>query len=201
MQEASEKGGASRLFGGDYLAVTVMVIDKIIDTVPEAHWDTFRKSLLDRLYSVQKRDSDVLLPYMHSFLRVTHFSPIVTPYSVFPIRADHRLDLLTGRTWVWSLMNVSGLARWLNRRGWQAEALSLPSELPPVDEFPHVSLLRASQGPLTIELGMDTLIVAAMEFWMPESIEAMLSAIRLGARPNVWGSQVNLLNTGKYAWD
>jgi hypothetical protein len=103
-------------------------------------------------------------------------------------------------------LNISGLARWLERRGWKAKVLQQPDQLPDDHGAPDVPMLRMQKGNLAVEVGLDTLTVAAMEFWMPESIEEEVLTLmrivpaRVPEEPGQYG-QVNFPNTGKYAWN
>ena len=198
MEEAEERYVSSRLFG-DYLSVVVFSPGRIVENLAEDKWEDIWKEGFDRLFSVGRRKSDVLLPIMHNTLAVSHFSPILAPYVVFPINPARRFDLLTGKLVVFSILNVSGLARWLGKRGWTAHAVRPPSTEPDVGEFPLVPALYVGRKNRGFQMGIDTLLVAAMEFWMPESVESSAEVI-LGVRTTAY-YQVNFPNVGKYALD
>ncbi len=198
MEEAEERYFSSRLFG-DYLSVVVFSPGGIVENLAEDKWEDIWKEGFDRLYSVGRRKSDVLLHLIHIPLAVSHFSPILAPYVIFPINPTRRFDLLMGKVVVFSILNVSGLARWLGKRGWRAHAVQLPSTEPDVGEFPFVPALYVGRKNRGVQMGIDTLLLAAMEFWMPESIESSAEAI-LGVSTTAH-YQVNFPNVGKYAWD
>ena len=205
MREAEKRYGASRLFG-DYMAVAVFAQKKIIDDLPESHWADMQHPHIKRLSAVQRYDSDVVLPRMDSAFAVTHFNPNLAPYSIFPIEPRLRFALLSGKFLVVSVLNVSGLARWLQKRGWKAEVLPLSNEMPGPDEFPDIGVLRVFRGRIGAEIGLTGLTVAAMEFHMRESIELTAEAIIQDVPRNLTGeqerySQINFPNSGKYAWD
>ena len=122
----------------------------------------------------------------------------------------HRFSLLTGDTWTLSLLHVSGLARWLQGRGWEAKVIPPPAELSQaelsrLDEHPFMPVMRVAKRGIAVELDLLMRITAAMEFWMPESIETTIGTImNLPAASPAAGeaySQVVFPNTGRYAWD
>ena len=203
MREAEQRFVASRKFG-DYLGVGVFATNKIVAYEPEERWPQIWTSVFDRLYPVRRRTSDILLPRMDNTFAITHFSPILAPYAIFPIDPRLRFALLSGEFLVMSVLNISGLSRWLEKRGWKVVVLELPTEMPEVGEFPYIGALQAYKGGTGAEIGLDILTVAALEFWMPESIEEFINAVSSmtpndGAAERLW--QVNFPNVGKYAWD
>jgi hypothetical protein len=205
MLEAEQRLSASRKFG-DYLTIAVSALDKIAESVPQENHSQIWNPTLDRLYSVRQSSADILLDPMSSLLPISHFSPNMAPYAIYPINPTLRFGLLGGEFWVLSLLNISGLARWLERRGWKAKVLQQPDQLPDDHGAPSVPMLRMQRGNLAVDVGLDTLTVAAMEFWMPESIEEEVLTLmrtlpaRLPEEPGQYG-QVNFPNTGKCAWD
>jgi len=201
MREANETLAASRLFG-DYLAVAVLPIE-ILVSVPEDQWpDTWRRHV-GRLKGVQRKSSDILLGPETNVFALSTFSPNLAPYTVFPIDPDLRFSLMTGEFIVISMLNVSGLARWLAKRGWKAEVL-VPGEIRREAAFLHVPVLSVSSGRISVQLGLVNLIIAATEFWMPESIEETIKAIAVD--PGTVSiddrySHFVFPNDGRYAWD
>jgi len=205
MREAEHHLGASRKFG-DYLTVGVLATSRVLASVPEEKWSEIWGPVLERVYSVQKGPSDVLLGQIDNLFAISHFSPNLAPYTVFPIEPRLRFALMTGDLWVISLLNISGLARWLEKRGWKAKVLEPTSRTPDNDEFPYVGALQVGRKGVSVEFGVDSLMVAAMEFWMPEAIEVTVGEILKTVPPSSpeepsIHNQVNFPNVGKYAWD
>ena len=118
MIEAEKRLGASRKFD-DYLTVGVLDLRKAVDTLVEEEWAGVWRPISERLFSVKGRPSDILLPVMDNLFAISHFLPNMAPYTVFPISPRFRLALMLGDLLVMSLLNVSGLARWLAKRGWR----------------------------------------------------------------------------------
>jgi hypothetical protein len=205
MLEAEQRLRASRKFG-DYLTVAVFALDKIADSVPQEKHEQIWNPIYDRLFSVCKSSSDILLGPMSNLLPISHFSPNLAPYTIYPINPTLRFGLLSGEFQVLSLLNISGLARWLERRGWKAKVLQQSGQLPDDHGAPSVPMLRMQKENLAVEVGLDALTVAAMEFWMPESIEEEVLILmrtvpaRVPEEAGQYG-QVNFPNTGRYAWD
>ena len=200
MAKAEQKLGSSRLFG-EYLSVGVFALRKIIDNCSEDDMQRLQETIIKRCMSVIRRKTDIPLPLMTNIFPMLHFSPILAPYAVFPIDQNRRFELLTGDFWVISQLNISGLARWLENRGWETRIVSLPDKVPDSGEFTHVPILQVWKGKKGIEIGLDILAIAAMEFWMPESIERMIVTIFNEGIPESGFYSVNFPNIGKYAWD
>lgn len=200
MVEAEQKFGSSRLFG-EYLSVGVFALRKIIDNLSGSDMQRVQHTIIERCMSVLRRKTDMPLPIMSNISPMVHFSPILAPYTIFPIDRNRRFDLLTGDFWVISQLNISGLARWLESRGWETKIVALPDKVPDSDEFPHVPILQVWKGKKGIEIGLDILAIAAMEFWIPESIERMIVAIFNEGIPESGFYSVNFPSIGKYAWD
>ena len=205
MREAELKLGASRKFGS-YLTVGVLNIKKISQGEPEENWAKIWGPILDRLYSVKERPTDVLLDQMDNFLAITHFSPNIAPYSVFPLEPRLRLAFMVGDFWVISLLNISGLARWLEKRGWRTEVFDPHQETSSEDELLNFTALRVGKKGLSVGIGLTELTIASLEFWMPESIEDSVETIMRSVPPNSSSghgpySQIVFPNTGRYAWD
>lgn len=200
MAEAEEKFGSSRIFG-EYLSVGVFALRRIIDNCSHNDMQRVQHAIIDRCMSVIRKKRDIPLPLMTSRFPTLHFSPILAPYAIFPIDQKRRFDLLTGEFWIISQLNISGLARWLESHGWETKIVSLPDKVPDSDEFPYVPILQVWKGKKRIEIGLDILAIAAMEFWMPESIERMIFAIFNEGITESCFYTVNFPNIGKYAWD
>ena len=207
MREAEKRLTASRLFG-QYMGIGVFAQEKIIGTVSEDDWPKLWDLVFDRIAKLW-RASDVVLPRMDNLFAVTHFTPNLAPYAIFPMAPEYRLGLLTGEYLVISYLNISGLARWLEKRGWRVEVVPPSDQLPDPSDFPYLGAMQVWKGPVGVEIGLDLLMVAAGEFHMPESIEISIEAtlkaalansdLRRESVDNLW--QVTYPNRGKYAWD
>lgn len=200
MAEAEQRFGSSRVFG-EYLSLGVFAVRKIVDSLCEKDAQRVLCTVIDRCMSVIRRKTDIPLPLMSNVLPTVHFSRILAPYVIFPIDQNRRFDLLSGDIFVVSQLNVSGLARWLEKRGWKTKIIPLPDKLPDNDEFVHMPVLNVHKDNKVVEIPLDILAVAAMEFWMPESIERMIVTMINEGIPSGGFYQVNFPNKGKYAWD
>lgn len=200
MVEAEQKFGSSRLFG-EYLSVGVFAMQRIGDDLPETDMEQLQATVMERCMSVLRRRTDIPLSLMSNILPTVHFSRILAPYTIFPIDQNRRFDLLTGNFLVISLLNISGVARWLEKRGWETKIVLPPDKVPNVDEFPHVPVLEVRKGKKGTEIVLDILAIAAMEFWMPESLEGAIVTAREEGVPDGSFYTVNFPNVGKYAWD
>ena len=105
-----------------------------------------------------------------------------------------------------SMLNVSGLARWLQKRGWKVDVLPFVEEELAPNQIPHVGALKMYDGDgYGFEIGVDSLMVAAMEFHMKESVETQGITVieHAKAHGSIQGLkyQVAFPNTGKHAWD
>ena len=138
---------------------------------------------------------------MSNIFAMVRFSPILAPYTIFPIHTNRRFDLLSGDFWIVSHLNISGLARWLEKRGWGIKAIPLPDKVPDSNEFAHIPVLQVWKGNKGVEIPLDVLAVAAMEFWMPDAIEATVVSMFNQAMPREGFYQVNFPNKGKCALD
>jgi hypothetical protein len=63
---------------------------------------------------------------------------------------------------------------------------------------PVLEVWKDKQGS---EISLDMLVVAAMEFWMPESLESIIVTTLDEGIPDAGFYTVNFPNVGKYAWD
>jgi len=138
---------------------------------------------------------------MSNILPTVHFSRVLAPYTIFPIEQKRRFGLMTGDYFIISWLNVSGLARWLEKRGWRTEII-LPLNKPPDSQLSRIGALKVwkTSSPKSIVIGLDILVLAAMEFWMPESIERIIVTGLNEAIPETDYS-VYFPNVGKCAWD
>lgn len=200
MVEAEQNFVSSRLFG-EYLALGVFAARKIIDDLSENQMQGILRSVNQRCRLVKRRRSDILLSLMSNIFATVRFSPILAPYAVFPIHTNRRFDLLSGDFWIVSHINISGLARWLEKRGWKTKSIPLPTEASDVDQFAYLPVLQVWKGNKGVELPLDVLAVAAMEFWMPDAIEATVISMFNQAIPHEGLYQVNFRNKGKCALD
>jgi hypothetical protein len=109
---------------------------------------------------------------------------------------------MTGEFWIYTQLNISGLERWLQSRGWRTKYVPPPDKVVRGKEPTHLPVLQVfkADSPKGAEIGLDTMALAAMEFWMPESIERIIEAIVDQEMPDS-AYTVNFPNTGKYAWD
>ncbi len=176
MGEASKAFGASRIFD-EYLGFGVFAI-RMIHSLPGETVDTIQKDTIERIMLVARRKGDVWLPLKSNIETTAHFSRMLAPYAVFPIAPKSRFELMTGEYFLFIQLNVSGLARWLEKRGWRTEVLKPPDEFPAFANSVVIPALEvwkpsARKG---IVIGWDILALAAMAFWMPESIERIVIA-------------------------
>ena len=202
MYEAREKLVSSRVLG-DYLSFGLCYVKKII-SLPEAQSAQISEDTINRCSSIKKTERDFILSFLGSILHTVHFSRMLAPYTIFPIDSDLRFSLISGDYLLLSQINVSGLARWLINRGWEVEVLSLPDKLPDLSKSPYVYMpilrVRKPNSRLEVEIPLDIIGGAAIELWMPESIERAIQAVlSYGYSKNAY--TVNYPNTGKYAWD
>jgi hypothetical protein len=114
---------------------------------------------------------------MDNVFAITHFLPNIAPITIWPINADIRFALMKGDLIFLSVLNLSGLARWLERRGWEVTILDVSLNMPDDDDFYNIDLMTVSSGQVSTNLSMTFLQVAATEFWMRESIEEVIRVI------------------------
>ena len=159
--------------------------------------------ILHRCFSVRKKD-DIVMPPMTNIFPMAHFILNFAPYPVFPLDYAARLKLLTGDLFLISILNISGLARWLIKRGWEVEIVDIHDSAANHNEFKFRPVLRVSKNyrdyKKSAEIPLDAFSIAAVEFWMPESIENSLNkVIELDSESNF--HIINFPNYGKCAWD
>ena len=202
MCEAKDNLASSRIFG-EYLSFCVFHLKEIVN-LPKSQSVQITQNTIERCATISKTDEDLILPTFSNIQHIVHFSRMLAPYTIFPIDKDIRFSLISGDYLLLIFINVSGLARWLKKRGWKVEELSLPDK--PLDlsksQYIFLPILRVSKpnNPLVVELSLDIICGAAMELLMPESIERTVEAmLRHGFSQNI--CTVNFPNTGKYAWD
>ena len=206
MAEAKQKQqcASSRVFG-DYLSFGVFDTRRLI-SLPEKDVKRIQANVANRCTSICSNKSDVLLPiYCTNMLPALHFCRPLAPHTIFPIAPDLRFALMSGEFRLISQLNITGLERWLKKRGWTTQPISLPAEIPAGEAVPYVPVLRIRKGnsPMSVEIPLDILAVACMELWMAESIERAVEAILnegISSMANT-AYAVNFLNVGERAWD
>lgn len=199
IKEAKVKHASTRLFE-DYLAVAVYWIPSMTSELTDKEQSEIQNRTMDRLYSVAKGPSDILVPMQWNWFLISHFSPLFTPYLNFPIDPEIRFSIFTGEVVVMSLLNLSGVARWMERRGWEVVLLEPPESIPWDDENLFIPAMEVSNGRAKIQLPFEVFSLAALEFWGRESFERTLTTI-LEKTQTDGRHQVVFPNTGKYAWD
>ena len=200
MSEANQKLASSRKYG-EYLSLCAFSLRKLLE-LPEEEANQILAETITRLFSITRSRKDILLPLMSNVFRTVHFSRMLAPYTIFPIDQNHRFSLLAGDFLIFSLLNISGLIRWLEKRGWEVEQLQIPHEIPNDPESPYLPVFQVHKpnDPWGVEIPLDIICLAAMELWMPESIERLILA-GIKQRNTKSGFTCNFPNIGKYAWD
>lgn len=203
MTEAGSKGASSRFFG-DYLSIAVLSMEKILD-MSEIGRERLIQDINSRVCSIFK-ERDIMLPILSSIMPSAYFMRMIAPYSIFPLSYEHRFDIITGNYLVESYLNISGLARWLIKRGWMVKVSNNSRRQVISNEFefiPALSVANIWEGQIRgVDLPAIVLAQAAMEFWMPESIEECVKTIIRQDENKVIGFHaINFPNTGKYAFD
>jgi hypothetical protein len=162
------------------------------------------EEVIRRSLSVFKTKRDVPLPIMTNILPTVHFSRVLAPYTIFPIRSDLRFALMTGEFGILIQLNITGFERWLQKRGWTTKYIEPPKNLSLKNMPMHIPILQVFNKNIRkgTEIGIDTLTVAQMELWMPESIERIILTIMDQWPTTQYQYYTNYFpNTGKYAWD
>lgn len=201
--EANNELVSSRLFG-DYLSVGVFALAKMLKECSETERENLQDEILRRCLSVVRKKDDITMPPMSNIFRMAHFIPNFAPYPIFPLDYDARLKLLTGDLFLISILNVSGLARWLIKRGWEVAIVDIHDSAPNHNEFEFRPFLKAFRNygdyKKGAEIPLDAFSIAAVEFWMPESIENSLSKV-IELDSEAIFHIINFPNYGKCAWD
>ncbi len=199
MLEAMRNSGSSRIFG-EYLSVGVFYLRKITE-LPKSQSEQILQRIISRCVSIGRKEDNVRGPFSN-IGHTLHFSRMLAPYTIFPINNELRFALMTGDFLIISLINVSGLARWLRKRGWGVDILTLSDKAADLSKSPYIPILRVykKSSHLAAEIPLDIICGAAMELWMPDSIEIEIQTILShGYSKNML--TVNFPNSGKYAWD
>jgi len=113
-----------------------------------------------------------------------------------------RFALCVGDFVVFSLLNVHGLARWLTKHGKKSVVLPVREEdlaRAARSDFPYLRLLGIETEQGLVCLGPDMLMLAATEFWMPETFEVVAST--WDPRIKDGYQAMDFPNIGRYAWD
>lgn len=201
MREAQTDFCSTRIFG-EYLSFAVINM-RMLNDLPVEDAERKRNDAINRMMSVLPNKRDLMLPTMHSILQMAHFSRILAPHVIYPIASDLRIGLLTGDFFYLSQMNISGLARWMMKRGWETEVILPDDEIPEeASEFIWIPVLRVSKSnnPIASMIPLDILTIAAMELWMPESIERLVVGATMQGIANT-DYTIDFPHEGKYAWD
>lgn len=200
LEEATADYASSRVFG-DYLSFCVFHTKKII-SLPELQSKAIATEVIRRSHLVFKTKEDIPLSTMSNILHTVHFSRVLAPYTIFPIRSDLRFALMTGEFGILIQFNITGFERWLQKRGWTTKYIKPPKNLSSNRMPTHLPVLQVFNKNIGkgVEIGIDILTVAAMELWMPESIEKVISTIIDQASTTQFYT-IYSPNTGKYAWD
>jgi len=199
LEEAKHEFASSRVFG-EYLSFCAFHTKKIIE-LPEQDRYRAMDNIMNRCMSVFKHKNDLPLPVMSNIIPTVTFSRMLAPYTIFPVSSELRFALMTGEFFILSWLNISGLARWLEKRGWETKIASLPDMISNDDRFQNIPVLKVKKGRKETEIGLDILALAASEFWMPESLERMIATTLNEATRDGSFFTVNFPNVGKYAWD
>jgi hypothetical protein len=198
MSDSDREFASARVFA-DYLSFCVFSLRKLLE-MPESESTAIREQVLDRCWSLASNKSDKVLP-VTNIPATVYFSPMLAPYTIFPISPDHRFGLLTGDYILCSYLNIHGLGRLLIERGWEVKILAgakSPTEMS--SSHSPVILVRKQGSQKAVELCLDFLMTAASELWKPGSIERVLQAGLDQSIPG-WYFAVNFRNDGEDAWD
>lgn len=206
MAEAQQEQqcASSRVFG-DYLSFAVFHTSRIID-LPQEDARRIQGDVMSRCHRICKGKSDVLLPIRcTNIIPASHFCRPLAPYTIFPIAPDLRLGLMTGEFLLFSQLNITGLERWLRKRGWTVRPVCLAPEIPAGEKVAYVPVLKIKKrnSRIGVEIPLDILALACMELWMPESIERAAEAI---LNQGIFGMAntayaVDFPNIGERTWD
>jgi len=200
LTEAKLNFASSRVFG-EYLSFGVFHVKKIF-SMKEGEAKRISNQIINRCMSIFKAKTDVPLPPMSNILPTVHFSRMLAPYTIFPIPGELRFEIMTGEFLIYTQLNISGLERWLQSRGWRTKYVPPPDKIVKGKEPTYLPTLQVfkANSPKGAEIGLDTIALAAMELWMPESIERIIETI-IGQGMTKGAYTVNFPNIGNYAWD
>lgn len=201
--QQEEECASARVFG-DYLSFGVFHTGRIIN-LPQEHVRRIQKDVISRCHRICKSKDDILLPiWCTNIMPALHFARPLAPYTIFPIAPALRFALMTGEFLLSVQLNISGLGRWLRKRGWVTQSISLPRELATGEATEYVPVLRIQKGSshISVEIPLDIIAIAAMELWMPDSIERTAEAI-LNQQPLSTNTAytVSFPNVGRCAFD
>jgi hypothetical protein len=199
LEESKHEFASSRVFG-EYLSFCVFHTKQIIE-LPEQDRYRAMDNIMKRCMSVFKHKNDLPLPVMSNILPTVTFSRMLAPYTIFPISSELRFALMTGEFFILIWLNISGLARWLEKRGWKTKIASLQGMIPSDDLSQYIPVLKVKKGRKETEIGLDILALVASEFWMPESLERIITTTLNEATRSGSFLTVKFPNIGKYAWD
>ena len=199
LEEAKHEFASSRVFG-EYLSFCAFHTKKIIE-LPEKDRYRAMNNMMNRCMPVLKYKNDLLLPAMSNITPTVSFSRTLAPYTIFPISSELRFALTTGEFFILSWLNISGLARWLEKRGWKTKIASVQDIIPNDDPFQYIPVLKVKKGRKETEIALDILALAGWEFWMAESLERMIATTLNEATRSGSFFTVTFPNVGKYAWD
>lgn len=199
LTEAKRESVSSRVFG-EYISFCTFHTEKII-SLPEHDAFKIQEDTINRCLSISKNRSDVILPVTSNIIPSVHFSRMLAPYTIFPLSSELRFALVTGEFFILSWLNMSGLTRWLEKRGWETKIMSQPYKISDDDQVSHIPVLQVRKGKKGTEIGLDILLMAATEFWMAESLERMIVTVLDEGITDGSAYTVNFPNVGKHAWD
>ena len=203
--DALRKYASSRVIE-DYISLAVLASKRLFTEQPEHLWGTFFEPHIERLGNLSRKQDDVLLPFLSNLTTLSTLSRIAAPAGVFPLPAEQRFMMLTGDVIVISVLNVSGLARWFQKRGWDASVV-IPDAEPDLTGLAYVPAMQLWKKDKGVELPLDVLVLAAHELWTRESLEAIADTIMEEVpsagrgRQGAGLIQVQLVNEGKSALD
>lgn len=199
MSEAVQNFASSRKFG-EHLSIAVFSIQKLLE--PSANESArIRENIMDRLFSIRRKPTDILIGPISNIFLTVHFSRIIAPYTIFPIHPKYRIAILNGDFLILSLFNLSGFVIWLKKRGWEATMITPSTNASKTYEWNNLPKMRfwKHNSAKLAEVGADLFSLACAELWMPQSIELDLITI-LEQLPSQGGCTINHPNTGKCAW-
>lgn len=199
MSEAVQNFASSRKFG-EHLSIAVFSIQKLLELSANES-ARIRENIMDRLFSIRRKPTDILIGPISNIFLTVHFSRIIAPYTIFPIHPKYRIAILNGDFLILSLFNLSGFVIWLKKRGWEATMITPSTNASKTYEWNNLPKMRfwKHNSAKLAEVGADLFSLACAELWMPQSIELDLITI-LEQLPSQGGCTINHPNTGKCAW-